>query len=145
MYLLDTDCQSLLDRDTPEARRMTERLLLVRPDEVAVTIVTYEEQMRGWLAWIAQAKTMELQVTGYQRLRRHIERFRVIPVVDFDARAASEFERHRKAGVRIGTMDLKIASIALANQAIVLTRNLRDYSKVPDLVCEDWTISTEEG
>jgi tRNA(fMet)-specific endonuclease VapC len=60
MYLLDTDCQSLLDRDTPEARRMTERLLLIRPDEVGVTIVTYEEQMRGWLAWIAQAKTMEL-------------------------------------------------------------------------------------
>ncbi len=144
MYLLDTDCQSLLDRDTPEARRMTERLLLVRPDEVAVTIVTYEEQMRGWLAWIAQAKTMELQVTGYQRLRRHIERFRVIPVVDFDTRAASEFERLRKAGVRIGTMDLKIASIALANQATVLTRNLRDYSKVPNLRCEDWTISTEE-
>ena len=119
---------------------MTERLLLVRPEDVAVTIVTYEEQMRGWLAWIAQAKAMELQVAGYQRLRQHIERFRVIPVVDFDARAAVEFERLRKSGVRIGTMDLKIASIALANQATVLTRNLRDYSKVPDLHCADWTL-----
>ena len=89
MYLLDTDCQSLLDRDSPEARQFTARLLLVRPEEVAVTIVTYEEQMRGWLAWIAQAKTMASQVEGYQRLRQHIERFRVIPVVDFDAAAAA--------------------------------------------------------
>ena len=140
MYFLDTDCQSLLDRDSPEARRLTERLLLVRPEEVAVTIVTYEEQMRGWLAWIAQAKTMALQVEGYRRLRQHIERFRVIPVVDFDATAASEFERLRKGGVRIGTMDLKIASIALAHRATVLTRNLRDYEKVPGLSCMDWTL-----
>ena len=140
MYFLDTDCQSLLDRDSPEARRLTERLLFVRPEEVAVTIVTYEEQMRGWLAWIAQAKTMALQVEGYRRLRQHIERFRVIPVVDFDAVAASEFERLRKEGVRIGTMDLKIASIALAHRATVLTRNLRDYEKVPGLSCMDWTL-----
>jgi tRNA(fMet)-specific endonuclease VapC len=139
MYLLDTDCQSLLDRDNPEARRLTERLLFVRSEEVAVTIVTYEEQMRGWLAWIAQAKTMEMQVEGYARLRRHVDRFRIIPVVDFNAAAASEFERLRKEGIRVGTMDLKIASIALVHGATVLTRNLRDYNKIPGLSCADWT------
>ena len=141
MYFLDTDCQSLLDRDSLEARRLTERLLFVRPEEVAVTIVTYEEQMRGWLAWIAQAKSMEMQVAGYARLRRHVDRFRIIPVVDFDAAAALQFERLRKEGIRIGTMDLKIASIALVRKATLLTRNLRDYSKVPGLSCADWTSS----
>jgi predicted nucleic acid-binding protein len=40
--------------------------------------------------------------------------------------------------VRIGTMDLKIASIALANDATVLTCNARDFSKVPNLRIEDW-------
>ncbi|WP_395092089.1 hypothetical protein [Armatimonas sp.] len=40
-------------------------------------------------------------------------------------------------------MDLKIASIALSNQATLLTRNLRDYSKVPGLRCEDWTLEDD--
>ena len=42
------------------------------------------------------------------------------------------------ARIRIGTMDLKIAAIALANDAILLSRNLTDFSKVPALRVEDW-------
>ena len=40
--------------------------------------------------------------------------------------------------IRIGAMDLKIASIALANNATLLSRNLKDFGKVPDLKVEDW-------
>ena len=40
--------------------------------------------------------------------------------------------------IRIGTMDLKIASIALIKDALLLTANLREYSQVPDLRCENW-------
>ena len=42
--------------------------------------------------------------------------------------------------VRIATMDLRIASIALSQGLTLLTRNSRDFSKVPHLVIEDWTI-----
>jgi tRNA(fMet)-specific endonuclease VapC len=41
--------------------------------------------------------------------------------------------------IRIGTQDLKIASIALANRATLLTRNYRDFVQVPDLIIDDWT------
>ena len=42
--------------------------------------------------------------------------------------------------VRIATMDLRIASIALSQGLTLLTRNARDFSKVPGLAIEDWTI-----
>jgi len=46
----------------------------------------------------------------------------------------AEFERLRQEGVRIGTMDLKIAAIALANDAPVITRNTQDFARVPNLL-----------
>jgi tRNA(fMet)-specific endonuclease VapC len=69
-----------------------------------------------------------------------VERFRRIPLVDFDERAADEYERLRKARIRIGSMDLKIAAIALASDATLLSRNLSDFSKVPGLRVEDWSV-----
>jgi tRNA(fMet)-specific endonuclease VapC len=60
--------------------------------------------------------------------------------VDYDQREAVEFERLRQARIHIGTMDLKIAAIALANNATLLSRNLADFGKVPGLRVEDWTL-----
>ena len=59
-------------------------------------------------------------------------------IVPFEERAADQFTSLRRQHIRIGTMDLKIASIALVNDAILVTANLRDYSLVPALRCENW-------
>ena len=48
------------------------------------------------------------------------------------------FTRFRKQGIRIGTMDLRIASIALAHVATLLTRNTVDFAQVPGLCFENW-------
>ena len=61
-------------------------------------------------------------------------------MLQFDDASAAEFERLKRSRVRIGTMDLKIAAIALANNATVLTRNIKDFSRVPELRVEDWTL-----
>ncbi|HTU19676.1 MAG TPA: type II toxin-antitoxin system VapC family toxin [Gemmataceae bacterium] len=58
-------------------------------------------------------------------------------MIEFDDRAAAEFARLRKK-VRIGSMDLKIASITLVHDALLLSANLRDFEKVPGLRVEDW-------
>lgn len=50
-----------------------------------------------------------------------------------------EFERLQQQRIRIGTNDLRIASIAKANYAKLLSRNLRDFRLVPGLDVEDWT------
>lgn len=139
MVILDTDHLSVLDQDTIESINLGRRLAALPESEVAVGIITYEEQMRGWLAYVARANTPERQIEAYRRLRLHIEQFCKIPLIDYDEKAAAEFERLRQARIRIGTMDLKIAAIALANNATLLTRNLTDFNKVPGLHAEDWT------
>jgi tRNA(fMet)-specific endonuclease VapC len=60
-------------------------------------------------------------------------------VLPFDDIAAEVFDELRSQGVRIGTMDLRIAAIALARDLTVLSRNLVDFGRVPGLRIEDWT------
>jgi tRNA(fMet)-specific endonuclease VapC len=109
-------------------------------DEVAVCIVSFEEQMRGWLAYIAKSRSLDQQIGGYARLHAMLDDFNTRPVLDFDQRAAAEFERLNRLKLRIGTMDLKVAAIALANDALLLSKNLIDFRKVPGLRVKDWTV-----
>ena len=140
MYILDTDHLSLLGRaSSAEAQRLRFRLAGVKSEERVTTIVNFEEQMRGWLSHLAQARSLPRQVEAYRRLKDFLDRYRKITVVQFDETAAIEFERLQRLRLRIGTMDLKIAAIALAHNATVLTRNIKDFSRVPELRVEDWT------
>ena len=140
MVVLDTDHVSLLERSQqgPGARLLARTKSLPKED-VATTIVSYEEQLRGWLKYLAKAKTVKDQVDAYGRMRRMLLQYCAMTVLPFDELAAVEFQRLKGHKLRIGTMDLKIAAIALANGATVLTRNLGDFSKVPGLKFEDWT------
>jgi tRNA(fMet)-specific endonuclease VapC len=140
MYLLDTDNMTLLERAGPEGARLKARVATIPQDDLATTIVSYEEQTRGWLSVSARARTPEAQIAAYRRLKTHLQIYCKIVVIDYDEKAAAEFERLWQAKIRIGTMDLKIAAIALANDATLLTRNLSDFSKVPGLKAEDWSV-----
>jgi len=140
MVVLDTDHLSVLEwENSAAAQRLLTRLSQLSPDEAATTIVNFEEQMRGWLAYLAQARTLTQQVEAYRRLKRQLDNYCTIPMLEFDMRAATEFQRLRKSLRGIGTMDLKIAAIAIANEATLLSRNLMDFHKILDLKVEDWT------
>lgn len=140
MYLLDTDHLSVLERGGAEAARLRHRLQRVVAAEVAATVVSYEEQTRGWLSYIAKARSPEEQVTAYSYLQRHLQVFCTVPLIPLDPAAATIVQHLQKQRVRIGTMDLKIASIALAQDATLLSRNIMDFQKVPGLRVEDWTV-----
>ena len=109
------------------------------PDQgFATTAVNVEEQMRGWLAFIARFRDVRKQIPAYERLVRMLEFFRDYEIVGFDAPAAEQFEHLRAQRVRIGSQDLKIASIALVHDALLLSANLRDFRLVPGLRVEGW-------
>lgn len=140
MVILDTDHLTLLFKQTGDAAtNIARRLSAASEPAVTTTIVTYEEQTRGWLSYIAGARTMSAQVESYRRLERHLQQFLQVEILGLTEAAAVEFQRLRKLPVRIGTLDLRIAAIALTHDATVLTRNLRDFQKVPGLKVEDWS------
>lgn len=116
------------------------RLSHISPPERVTTIITYEEQSRGWLAYVARSRTLVQQVDAYGKLNHNLQLYRKIQVLEFDQRAAAEFQRLRKLAVRVGTMDLKIAAIVLIHGVKLLSRNLTDFRKIPTLDVEDWTI-----
>ncbi|MCU0544163.1 MAG: PIN domain-containing protein [Oscillatoriaceae cyanobacterium Prado104] len=140
MYLLDTDSLSILEHGGETARLLIAKLSILEANELAVTIISYEEQMRGWLSYLARSRSIQAQVEAYKRLKKQLENYCAISVIDFDERSAVEFQRLKKLYPRLGSMDLKIAAIAIANDAILLTRNLKDFGQIEELRSEDWTV-----
>ena len=141
MLVLDTDVLTIVQRASGEEYdRLVARLDAAPSQPVYVTIVSFEEQMRGWLASIAAAKSLERQIVAYSKLRELLEDFQSRPILDFDEHAATAFRRLLKQRIRIGTMDLKIAAITLAQNATLISRNLAHFRKVSGLSAEDWTV-----
>lgn len=137
MIVLDTDHVSLLEWGGAGAENIRRRLEQGGWDRPPTTIITYEEQMRGWMNSVKEAKTVLDQVAMYAKLSGHVRFFSTLELLDFSDAAAVEFQRLRGLAVRIGTMDLKIAAIALAYDATLWSRNLVHFRKVPRLQVED--------
>jgi tRNA(fMet)-specific endonuclease VapC len=68
MYIFDTDHLSLIQRNGEDGKRILARLAAIADPEVAVTVITYEEQVKGRLSVLARAKTLDEQVFAYQGL-----------------------------------------------------------------------------
>ena len=139
LYLMDTDHVSLVDRGGPESARILARITTLPPNSVAVALISYEEQMRGWMAEIARMQSVDRQLDTYSRLDRMREYYCLTPVLPFDTEAVAQFQNLWLRRLRVGTMDLKIAATALANNAASITRNTKDFSQVPALALEDWS------
>ena len=141
IYILDTDVFTLAELpDSRAYQQLHARVLqLDSADRIVTTIVTYEEQTRGWLAYVAKSRETAYQIKAYSRLKKHLRAYLGFDILDFDAAAAREFDRLRTLKLRVGASDLKIAAIALSQNAILLSRNLKDFVNIPYLHVEDWT------
>jgi tRNA(fMet)-specific endonuclease VapC len=139
-YVLDTDNATFLENSDPVC---SARLAAIDNSLVALSAVTVEERLQGWMNSIRQAsvpKQAERLVWAYTGLRSTVQHLAGFQIVDWTDEASGRFREMRKQGVRIGTQDLRIASIALSLDAVVVTRNQRDFEQVPGLSIEDWTV-----
>jgi tRNA(fMet)-specific endonuclease VapC len=142
MIVLDTDHYGEYQKGTSSAAKQLKDRLDHCGEAVATTIVSVEEMMRGWLAAIHRQPDPRKQIPSYQRLTRLLGACASWLILPWEENAVSEFERLRTAKLRLGTMDLKIASIALTLDASLLSANLRDFERIPGLRVEDWLHST---
>ncbi len=139
MILLDTDHLTVLMYPESEQHdHLMERMRTSTDSDFATTIINAEEMLRGWLAEINRRPAPRQQIPAYERLLKLLVFLRPFKLIGFDESAAVEFDRLRKTKVRIGSMDLKIASIALVHDTLLLSANLRDFQQVPSLRVENW-------
>jgi tRNA(fMet)-specific endonuclease VapC len=142
ILILDTDHLTAIQGGTePAYMRLRFRLQSFSTDNVCTTIVSFEEQMRGWLSFIANHKSDQQEVFAYNRLHTLLNFFCEIKVLDYDEAAARYYSDLRRLKLRIGSMDLKIAATAMSKDALLLSSNIKDFQKVPHLRVEDWTIA----
>jgi len=140
MYILDTDHLGVLQTESsPQYATLSHRIAQHAQSDFYVSIVSFHEQILGWTSYIAKARDTGGVVRGYGRLNEILRDFSSAQVLPFDDPAADVFNDLRQQRIRIGTMDLRIASIALATGMTVLTRNSVDFRQVPNLEIEDWT------
>jgi tRNA(fMet)-specific endonuclease VapC len=141
IYLLDTDHISFLQRKSSvEFTRLMLRMERYSPEDFALSAVSFHEQTLGAHNFINRAQTNTDTIRGYNLLIEILQGFASAPVLPFDVAAITIFDELRSQKVRVSTMDLRIASIAISRDLVLLTRNARDFSKVPKLVTEDWTV-----
>jgi tRNA(fMet)-specific endonuclease VapC len=136
MYILDTDSLSLYERGHPQ---ITVRVEACPPGDLAVSIISVEEQLTGWYGLLRRARTTEQLAAVYQRLTETVGFLSRLRILTFTEPAIRRYDELGTRKLNIGKMDLRIAAIVLEYGGTVVTRNTRDFGRVPGLPVEDWT------
>lgn len=136
MILLDTDILTLLTSGHP---RVVERVGAA-VEIVATTVITRIEILQGRFAFVLKASNGDELQRAQQRLLQAEQALSRLAVLPVDTATAGDFDRLRQNSKlrKIGRADLLIASIALALDATVVTRNVRHFRQVPRLKVENW-------
>jgi tRNA(fMet)-specific endonuclease VapC len=129
-YLLDTNaCISYLNNP---ASKIRVRLGLLKPSDIVLCSVVEAELYYGVMK---SSKPDE----NRDKLEYFLKLFLSLP---FGSDAANIFGRIRatlaKAGTPIGPYDLQITAIAVSNNLTLVSHNVREFSRVSDLLLEDW-------
>jgi tRNA(fMet)-specific endonuclease VapC len=82
---------------------------------------------------LSQKRSSDSLVRAYFEFERILRDFSVMQLLSFDRKAAEVFDDLNHRNLRFGSMDLRIASIAIANQMTLITQNSVDFERVPGL------------
>lgn len=136
LFVLDTDTLSLLQAGHAE---VSGRVAIHDVKEIAVSVITVDEQLRGWYTLVRRAKRAPQIAFAYDRLAKNVSFLSRTTILPYPESAIAVFESLKKAKLGVEGNDLRIAATALNLGATVVTRNLRDFALIPGLAIEDWS------
>ena len=136
LYVLDTDIVVLYRAGNAA---VIARILCTPPDEMATTVITVEEQLSGWYTMVRQAKGSTPLAHAYQRLADSVKTLSQFRILSFTEPAIDQFHQLRKLKLGVKHTDLRIAAIALTHGGVLVTRNIRDFVSIPNLIIQDWS------
>lgn len=141
LYVLDTDHLTLLRKGHAE---VVARVAATSPTDIAITVISIEEQFRGWFTQVHKARDAARLARAYEGLFDVIDMAKKLPVLPFSRAAVERYVELKKQLPRLGKQDLAIASVALEFNATLVTRNRQDFEQVPNLRIEDWSILNQK-
>ena len=136
LYVLDTDMLTLVQEAHPT---VSQRFLQKPAESLAITVLTVEEQLSGWYTQLRKAKRPDRLAWAYRRLAANVGFLSRLHILTYDETAIQRCEQLRKRKLKIKNFDLRIAAIVLERQAILVTRNTRDFGRIQGLQIEDWS------
>lgn len=136
-FIVDTDILSLYQHDHPAVLRA---MANHSGDRIAIGTITVGEQIDGWLTMSRTAKAPQHHESAATFLILLVNSWQRFPLEPYSASAVDRFEQLWKLKLNVGRNDLRIAAISLELGATVVTRNRRDFGRVPGLMIEDWSV-----
>nr|CAA6806228.1 MAG: PIN domain nuclease [uncultured Thiotrichaceae bacterium] len=132
MYLFDTDILTNIVKPLPSPQ-LLERLHHLTQEQQFVSTITISEIVYG----AEKSNRPQFHLDNLERIL-----LPAVNIIGFDAKAAYVCGRIRaeleKKGTPLALADLEIASIAIANDFILVTNNLRHFERIERLQCESW-------
>jgi tRNA(fMet)-specific endonuclease VapC len=135
LFIFDTDIMTLFREDDP---RVCQQIVAHLSDDITTTVISVEEVLSGWYGFLRHAKQPPQIAQAYRELASSVEflgQWRMLVYTEF---AVARYQQLLTLKLNVGKMDLKIAAIALENGGTIVTRNLRDFQRVPGLQVENW-------
>ena len=140
LFILDTDSASLFLAGN---QQLIHRVTQAVPD-VVTTIVTVQELFNGWAGRVNDPAEANNLVRIYGKLWQTTEFLKTIEILTFSELANIYHQKlileHKVLAKKRLEKDMRIAAIALSVSGTIITRNHKDFSQVPDLKIEDWTL-----
>jgi len=109
-------------------------------DVLIISTITIEEQIGGWSALARSAKKPQQHEHALMFLAALVASWRKFALVTMIQQPLAQFETLIKAKLNVIRNDQRIAANALELRATVVTRNRRDFSRVPGQLIEDWSV-----
>jgi tRNA(fMet)-specific endonuclease VapC len=135
LYVLDTDTLTLLQEGQAT---VVQHVSSHAPDELAITVITVEEQLDGWYSRLRRTRRREELAMVYERLAQTVRSLGRLTILSYTEQAIDRFEQLRRLRLNVGSYDLRIAAVTLEHSAILVTRNVRDFQRIPNLTIENW-------